>query len=159
MLDAQYIPNSVHLDKVKYGFQTLEVATMLRTALRQHHTVLRQLQELRIDTSASFTRMTLVKGSIPSAPDGVLAFWVALCVLAFWAGWVGRVLAFSRFGPWVGRVLAFSRSGLWAGLCSGVLVCWALGGLCSRVFEPSKLNLIQYGIFSHSCVLTLISTT
>ena len=47
MLDAQYIQNSVHLDKVKYCFQTLEVATMLRTALRQHHKVLRQLQELR----------------------------------------------------------------------------------------------------------------
>ena len=53
MLDTQYIQNSAHMDKVKYCFQTLEVATMLRTALRQHHTVLRQLQELRIDTSPS----------------------------------------------------------------------------------------------------------
>ena len=32
MLDAQYIPNSVHLDTVKYCFQTLEVATMLGRA-------------------------------------------------------------------------------------------------------------------------------
>ena len=71
--------------------------------------------------------MTLVKGSIPSAPDGVLAFWVAFCVLAFWAGWVGRVLAFWTLGGPCSRVLAFWALGWAVFWCSCVLgLGWAV---------------------------------